>query len=141
METYTIYTDGGSRGNPGPSGAGGLIKNSSDFVVGTVSEYLGVQTNNYAEYKALELTLQLAVILSIKKVVINMDSRLIVEQLNGRWAVKNEKLLVIYENIVDLLTNFDSFEIKHIYRNLNTEADALANKAMDSNNSNNSKNK
>jgi len=132
-QEYVIYTDGGSRGNPGPSGAGGVIKDSTGKIVLEVSEYIGIQTNNYAEYKALELTLQEAVLLNIRRIEIKMDSKLVVEQVKGNYKVNNENLLILHENIIDLLTNFDSFSIKHIYRYLNTHADGLANRAIDSN--------
>ena len=131
---YKIYTDGASRGNPGKAGAGGIILDSSGVLVGSISEYLGVQTNNYAEYKALELTLELAIRNNMKKISVFMDSRLVVEQLNNNWKVKNENLLIIYSRILLLLKNFESVTIKHIYRIHNQEADLLANKAIDNTN-------
>ena len=131
---YVIYTDGGSRGNPGPSGAGGYIMDSNKVVIATISEFLGVQTNNYAEYKALELTLSKAIELCINKypVQVFMDSKLVVEQLNDRWKVKNENLMKLYLVIKELIALFPNIKIDHILRKYNKEADKLANQAMDS---------
>ena len=124
-----IFTDGASRGNPGLAGAGGLILDSSNNVVSEVSQFLGIQTNNIAEYQALRLTLERALELKIKNVEVFMDSKLIVEQLNGRWQIKNENLKVIYDQIKRI--QFDSITFTHIYRNFNKQADALANQAID----------
>jgi ribonuclease HI len=131
---YFIYTDGGSRGNPGPSGAGGCIMDSNKVIISTISEFLGIQTNNYAEYKALELTLSKAIELGINNypVQVFMDSKLVVEQLNGRWKVKNENLIDTHLAIKKLLSSFKDIKINHILRNFNKEADKLANQAMDS---------
>jgi ribonuclease HI len=131
---YKIWTDGGSRGNPGPCGAGGVIKDSNGVIIAEVSEYLGVQTNNYAEYKALYLTLQKAIFLGLKDVQVYMDSKLVVEQMNKRWKVKNENIIPLYNELNDLIPKFDTILFIHIRRFLNTHADKLANDAMDSNN-------
>ena len=128
---YSIYTDGGSRGNPGPSGAGGIIINQEGFVIEEISEYLGRQTNNYAEYMALLLTLQRAVKLNIKSVKIFMDSELIVKQMKGEYKVKNESLKVINLQIVELLKLFENVTFTHVYREHNKHADSLVNKAID----------
>ena len=131
---YVIYTDGASRGNPGPSGAGGYIMDSNKVIIATISEFLGIQTNNYAEYKALELTLSKAIELCINKypVQVFMDSKLVVEQLNGHWKVKNENLMKLYLVIKELIALFPNIKIDHILRKYNKEADKLANQAMDS---------
>jgi ribonuclease HI len=131
---YKIWTDGGSRGNPGPCGAGGVIKDSNGVIIAEVSEYLGVQTNNYAEYKALYLTLQKAIFLGLKDVQVYMDSKLVVEQMNKRWKVKNENIIPLYNELNDLIPKFDTILFIHIRRFLNTHADKLSNDAMDSNN-------
>ena len=127
-----IWTDGGSRGNPGPCGAGGVIKDFDGVVVAEVSEYLGIQTNNYAEYKALLFTLNRAVQLQIKNVIVYSDSKLVVEQMKGKWKVKNENIIPLHREISTIISYFDSIEFVHIPRHFNKEADALANKAMDS---------
>lgn len=128
---YLIYTDGGSRGNPGPSGAGGIIKHPDGTIIAEISQFLGIQTNNYAEYKALYLTLCEAIKIGIKYVEVYIDSKLVVEQINGKWKVKSPNIINIYRDIVELLPQFDKISFIHIYRKYNTESDALANKAMD----------
>jgi len=128
---FKIYTDGGSRGNPGPAGAGGVIKSPLDSTLIEISEFLGVQTNNYAEYTAMLLTLKRAIELGIDKLEAFTDSKLIVEQLNGNWKVKSETLKPIYDEIQDLLPNFKTITFTHLPRKLIAHADSLANKAMD----------
>jgi ribonuclease HI len=134
MNNYTIYTDGGSRGNPGPAGAGGVIYNSENKIVHELSEYLGINTNNYAEYKGIILTLKKAIELNINTSEINvfMDSKLVVNQINGQWKVKHPNIIPLHKELSELLKSFEKITFKHIYRNLNTKADSLANMAMDS---------
>ena len=127
---FKIYTDGASRGNPGPASAGGIIISPSGGTVYELSIPLGIQTNNYAEYMALLLTLQKAKILGIKKVDVFMDSKLVVEQVQGNWKINNECLKVINNEIQELKSHFEIITFKHIYRNLNKRADELANKAL-----------
>lgn len=130
---FKIYTDGGSRGNPGPSGAGGVIISPNGNVIVEISEFLGIQTNNFAEYQALRLTLERAIEIKVKKVEVFTDSKLVVEQMNGRWKIKNESLKVINKIIKELIGSFEIITFTHIYRSFNTHADYLANKAMDKN--------
>ena len=111
---YKIFTDGGSRGNPGPSGAGGVIVDPQGNTVAEVSEFLGIQTNNYSEYQALRLTLIKAIELGIVDIDVFMDSKLIVEQLEGRWKIRNENLKVIYLEIKELLKSFEKVTFKHM---------------------------
>ena len=132
MNQVKIWTDGGSRGNPGPSGAGGIVKDLTDKVLFCISEYLGIQTNNYAEYKGLYLTLVKTLDSGYLDADVFMDSKLVVEQLNGRWKVKNKNIIPLYNEIALLLPRFSRITFTHIYRIDNKEADALANKAMDS---------
>ena len=127
---YKIYTDGACRGNPGPSGAGGVILDTSGVLVAEVCEYLGIATNNVAEYQALRLTLERAVELDIKNVDVFMDSKLVVEQVMGRWQIKNQNLREINEQILDIVANFDTITFTHIYREFNRHADRLANQAI-----------
>jgi ribonuclease HI len=128
---YRIWTDGGSRGNPGRCGAGGIIKDPHGNVISQISEYLGIQTNNYAEYKALIITLEKAIVLNIKEVEVFLDSKLVVEQMNGKWKVKNENIIPLYNEAKELILHFNSIKFTHVRRAFNKEADALANKAMD----------
>jgi len=125
-----VYTDGASRGNPGPSGAGGVIFGPDGTILEEISEYLGIATNNVAEYQALRLTLERASKLELKSVEVFMDSRLVVEQVTGRWKINNENLKLINNQIQDILPHFKDISFNHIYRNLNKHADSLANKAI-----------
>jgi len=127
---YKVYTDGASKGNPGPAGAGGVIYDAEGSVIAEVTHYLGVTTNNVAEYTALLLTLEQAILLGIKHVDVFMDSKLVVEQMNGRWKIKNPVLKEINNKLKILLPKFQSISFTHIYRDLNTYADNLANKAI-----------
>ena len=126
-----IYTDGGSRGNPGASAIGGVLLRDGE-VLAEISEYIGIQTNNYSEYKALEVTLQKAISLGIKEAVVYLDSKLVVEQVNGRWKINNEELLKLCKSILlTLIPQFDYLNIVHVRRELNKKADQLVNKALD----------
>jgi len=133
QKVYFLYTDGGSRGNPGPSGAGGVIMDSTGTIVAEISVYLGVATNNQAEYRSLILTLERAIELGIKKVCCYMDSSLVVNQVNKRWKINNEILIELCEQVNQIIGNFESFRLTHVFRDSNKYADSLANKAMDSN--------
>jgi len=125
-----LFADGGSRGNPGPSGAGAIII-VDEKIVGSVSQYLGIQTNNVAEYTGLILDLEKALELGLKDVEVCMDSELIVRQMNGQYKVKNEKLIPLFLKAGKLAELFASFKISHVSREYNRAADQLANKAMD----------
>ena len=130
---FKIWTDGGSRGNPGPSGVGGVILSPENKILVEISEYIGIQTNNYAEYSALHLTLLKCLEFKINKVEVFMDSELIIRQMNGKYICKSNNLKSIYESIKEILSKFESITFKHIPRKLNRHADSLANKAMDLN--------
>lgn len=134
-KTVTIYTDGGARGNPGPAGSGAVIYDGTKKV-GEVSEYLGVQTNNFAEYEALILVLEKTKKLFgnpvARPVAIKMDSELIVKQMKGEYKVKNPVLKEKYTRVKMLIAeSFPKISFTHVRREQNTEADALANAAMD----------
>jgi len=129
-EIWTIYTDGGSRGNPGPAAYAYVIKRPGQPDI-EENAYLGRTTNNIAEYTGLVKALEHAAELGGKKLVVNSDSELMVKQLNGQYRVKNEGLRPLYEQAVQLRRKFDSVLIKHVYRDQNKQADALCNEAMD----------
>lgn len=132
--SITIYTDGGSRGNPGPSGAGAVIYKGKKKIA-EVSEYLGVKTNNWAEYEALILALEAArsaVGSPVPATVVRMDSELIVRQMQGRYKVKHPDLKAKHAKVKEIITaSFPHITFAHVPREGNTEADALANDAMD----------
>jgi ribonuclease HI len=129
-DTWTIYTDGGSRGNPGPAAYAYVIKRPG---VADIEEkcYLGQTTNNIAEYTGLVKALEHAKELGGRKLVVNSDSELMVKQMNGQYRVKNAGLLPLYQRAAALRKQFDSVTIKHVYREHNSQADALCNEAMD----------
>jgi ribonuclease HI len=126
-----IMSDGASRGNPGPAGAGAVIEDESGTILGEVSEYLGERTNNAAEYSALILALESAQRFKSCKAVIRLDSQLLVEQIRGNYRVKSQDLRPLFERAKELLEAFPCYEITHVYRHENSRADELANKAID----------
>ena len=135
MKQITIFTDGGSRGNPGPAGAGAVIY-EGDTEVAHVSKYLGVRTNNWAEYEALLLALQAAhkVLGSPvdREVLVKMDSELIVKQMKGEYKVKNKDLKEKHERVRLLIMEaFPNIKFMHVPREQNSVADQYANDAMD----------
>lgn len=126
-----MYTDGGSRGNPGEAGIGIVIKDVEGNILKEISQYIGIQTNNVAEYKALSRGLEIALDIGITKVKCKLDSELVTKQIKGEYKVKNERMIPMYNMVMPLINKFEEFHIEHIRREYNKEADALANKAMD----------
>ena len=125
-----IYIDGASRGNPGSSGLGVLIKDSEGNIH-KVKRFLGIQTNNQAEYEALIAALNSAEKLQLNDLKIHTDSLLLANQINGNWRVKDAKIAVLHKKARELIKDFSQVEVKHIPRELNREADKLANQAID----------
>lgn len=128
--SWQLFTDGASKGNPGPAGAGWILVNDQDSVLLKDSKYLGEATNNEAEYQALILGLKNALSHGVRKVRIHMDSELLVRQLNGVYRVKNRRLAVYFQEVRDLLMKFSNYDILHIPREQNREADGMANEAV-----------
>ncbi|MDB5177357.1 MAG: fructose-2,6-bisphosphatase, putative phosphoglycerate mutase [Candidatus Saccharibacteria bacterium] len=126
-----IYTDGGSRGNPGPSASGYIIMNSDQHVLNRGGEYLGITTNNQAEYQAVRLGLEKAMELGLKKIDFRLDSMLVVNQMNGIYTIKNRELWPINERIRDLVSNFESVTFQHVPRENNQLADSEVNRILD----------
>ncbi|MGD9684230.1 MAG: ribonuclease HI family protein [Candidatus Obscuribacterales bacterium] len=129
-----VFADGGSRGNPGPSGAGALVREGDPRgpVVAEMAEFLGTTTNNVAEYTGLIIGLKKAIELGYSDIEARMDSELVVKQIKGEYRVKNEKLKPLYMEAKLLVSRIENFSIVHIARELNKDADRLANQAMDS---------
>ena len=128
---YTAHTDGGSRGNPGPSGYGAVVEDPQGRTVARLSEFLGVQTNNYAEYSGLLGVLRWAIEKHVGRVRVVADSELMVKQMKGIYKVSSPAIRPLYDEARKLVRQLDSFEIRHTLRNGNKEADQLANDAMD----------
>jgi ribonuclease HI len=131
VPVYTAHIDGGARGNPGPSGYGAVIEDSSGRKVAELSEYLGHQTNNYAEYQGLLGVLHYATEHSLSALKVVSDSELMVRQLKGIYKVKHPELRKLYDEAQALIRKLRHFEIRHAMREHNQEADRLANEAMD----------
>ncbi len=123
--------DGGARGNPGPSGYGVVLQDESGRKIDTLHEYLGAQTNNFAEYSGLIAALEYALSHNYRNLKVRSDSELLVKQIKGEYKVRSEALFDIYREAKDLIRKLDSFHIQHVYREQNREADRLANVAMD----------
>ena len=128
----TIYTDGAARSNPGPAAIGCVIKDEKGNTVATISRCLGATTNNQAEYRAVIAALEKAVSLGARQVVLYSDSELVVKQINGQYKIKHAALRPLYMEIVRLAGALESFKVFNIPRERNKEADALANRALDS---------
>ena len=125
------HSDGGARGNPGPAGYGVVIKDNTGKKVAALSEYLGHQTNNFAEYQGLIAALEYAVHHGPKALRLVSDSELMVKQIKGIYKVKNETLQELHARAKQLIAKLDWFSIDHALREHNQEADRLANEAMD----------
>jgi ribonuclease HI len=125
-----IYADGGSRGNPGPAGAGAYLTVDGQ-IVAQLSKFIGVATNNVAEYTGLLIGLEKALEMGYRRVEVRMDSELIVKQMIGVYKVKNENLQTLFRKADTLATRFSEFKIVHVRRAYNKDADRLANQAMD----------
>ena len=131
MEKAIIFTDGGARGNPGPAGIGVVIKDESGKIVGEYNDYIGEGTNNQAEYKAVILALEKAKELCIKNIDFFLDSKLVVEQLNQNYKIKEPQLGKLFVQIWNQLPNFVKVTFTHVRREQNKEADAQVNIALD----------
>lgn len=127
----TIFSDGGSRGNPGPSAAGFVALDGSQQVIAQGGEYLGITTNNQAEYHGVRLGLEEAIKLGFKRVDLKIDSMLVVNQMKGFYKIKNRELWPIHERIRELMTQFDTVTFTHVLREFNQLADGMVNKTLD----------
>lgn len=134
---FTIHGDGGSRGNPGPAGSGAVIRDGSGSLIATVSQFLGVRTNNYAEYESVILAFQ-----ALQKIVpkgqwgsvsvdVKMDSELVVKQVKKEYRVKHPVLKEQFLRLGEATAPFGRVQFMHVPRAQNADADALANEAMD----------
>ena len=126
-----IYTDGGSRGNPGPSASGFVIMNAQQQIIAQGGEYVGITTNNQAEYHGVRLGLEAALKLGLKKIDFRLDSMLVVNQMNGIYTIKNRELWPINERIHELVRRFERVTFRHVPRELNQLADGEVNRALD----------
>jgi ribonuclease HI len=126
----TIHIDGAARGNPGPASIG-IIARDGHKVLFEIGEYIGETTNNVAEYSALIRGLEEALIKGYKEAHFVSDSELIVKQINGQYRVKDANLKLLYHQALSLIGKMKVFSVRHVRREHNKEADALANRALD----------
>jgi ribonuclease HI len=124
--------DGGARGNPGPAAYGVVIRDAKGEVVAELFDYLGIQTNNYAEYSGLLAALEFAVREKRLSLKVLSDSELLVRQMQGRYKVKSPGLIDLYDRARALVRKLEHFSIEHVLRQYNKEADALVNQVLDS---------
>jgi probable phosphoglycerate mutase len=127
----TAHCDGGARGNPGPAGFGALIQDADGHVLAELSEFLGIQTNNFAEYSGLLASLDFALSHGHRRLRVISDSELMVKQIQGKYKVKSPGLRPLFEQARKKFAQLDAFEIVHALRHKNKDADRLANQAMD----------
>jgi len=127
----SAHCDGGARGNPGPAGYGALIQDSNGTVLAELSEFLGIRTNNFAEYSGLLGCLQFALDNNYSCLRVVSDSELMVKQIQGKYQVKSPDLKPLYEEAKRRIAKLEKFEITHALRHKNKDADRLANEAMD----------
>lgn len=130
MRRAVLRTDGGARGNPGPAGAG-IVLEVEDGATVRAGRYLGVTTNNVAEYEALVWGLENARALGVGELAVYADSELVVRQLTGEYRVKNPGLKPLHERALSLMRSFDRVEVRYVPREENRAADEMANAAMD----------
>ena len=128
---HRLNIDGASRGNPGPAAYGVLVRDANGTVAAKLKKYIGRFTNNVAEYYGLIAAMDYAQSHGVRAIRIESDSELLVKQMRGLYKVKSADLQPLYERAQKMLKAFDSFRIDHVYRELNREADALANEALD----------
>ncbi len=129
-----MYADGGSRGNPGPAGSGAVLyelDSGEEREIARVSEYLGVATNNVAEYNAIRIGLLRAIELGVRDLEVRLDSELAVKQINGQYKVKNAGLKPFHTEIKALIPSFHSISFSHVRREFNTVADSIVNEVID----------
>lgn len=132
MRRLLIHTDGAARGNPGPAGAGALLQDAeTGETVAEIAEFLGVRTNNYAEWTAVELAVRQALALDASIIDLRTDSELVARQIAGRYRVKHPDLKPIHARVMALLAEFTTYTVGHVPRERNREADRLSNVAID----------
>jgi ribonuclease HI len=134
VDQVVVYCDGGSRGNPGPSAIGAVVLDPSTDpprLLAEVSDRIGVTTNNVAEYRALIEGLVAAAPFGARRVLVRADSKLVVEQVKGKWKVKQSHLLPLRDEARGLLAAYEDVDLRHVPRAENARADALVNAALD----------
>lgn len=127
----TLFADGGSRGNPGPAASGAVLLDPGGELLDERWLYLGVATNNLAEWNALVIGLEAAVDRGIRRLAVRLDSELVVKQLRGEYRVKHEALQPLHRRAMTLLRRFEQVDLRHVPRRQNALADRLVNRVLD----------
>lgn len=130
MDEVIIYVDGAARGNPGPAAIAAVIKDRRGETITTISRRIGTSTNNNAEYQAVILGLERAITVGAKLVEIRSDSELVVQQINGRYLVRNTTLTSLHQQVRGFANSLEGFAINHIPRKQNNDANTLVNKTL-----------
>lgn len=130
--TFKLFTDGGSRGNPGPAASAAILRDETGKTVNQIGIFIGNATNNEAEYKGLIFGLDMVAKMDIKEIDCYLDSELVVKQVRGEYKVKNENIKGFFVILKEKINNFNKITFTHIPREQNSEADALVNKVLDS---------
>ncbi|MCD4813840.1 ribonuclease HI family protein [bacterium] len=133
MKKALLACDGGARGNPGPAGAGAVLRTLEGDMIAQAYSFLGATTNNVAEYQGILLGLDLALKNKIEHLEIRLDSELVVKQLRGEYKVRHPGLQPLWYQARQMLTRFSKWNLAHIPREMNKEADRLVNEAIDEN--------
>lgn len=126
-----MFADGGSRGNPGPAASGAVLLAPSGQIVEEVGLYLGIATNNVAEWTALCIGLEAAAKRGYRRLAVRMDSELVVKQMRGEYRVKHPDLQPLHRRAQTLVRGFEHVDIRHVARKLNAEADRVVNEVLD----------
>jgi len=129
-DEIVIYTDGGSRGNPGPAAAAFILTDKTGNRLQANALFLGEATNNVAEYTGILKALQAAKQIGARKVAVFSDSELLVKQINGQYKVKSEQLIPLFRQTINLLSELESWKVRHVTREKNKQTDELVNKAL-----------
>ncbi|MGH7737961.1 MAG: ribonuclease HI family protein [Candidatus Tyrphobacter sp.] len=127
----TLFTDGGARGNPGPAAGGAVLIDAGGEIIDRIGEYIGITTNNVAEWHALCVGLAAARDRGIRTLAVRMDSELVVKQLRGEYRVKREHLQPFYRKATALMRSFDHVDVAHVPRAKNRLADRVVNEVLD----------
>jgi ribonuclease HI len=131
LDKVVVHVDGGSRGNPGPAAAAAVASTPEGEVVGERSAYIGEQTNNVAEYRAVQLGLELARELGATEVEVVNDSQLVARQIGGQYKVKHAGLKPLFLETMRMLRSFDGWSVRDVRREHNVRADELVNEELD----------
>jgi ribonuclease HI len=127
----TLFADGGSRGNPGPAASGAVLFDADGAVIHEIGTYLGVATNNVAEWMGLLTGLEAALEHGVSDLAVRLDSELVVKQISGAYRVKNEGLIPLHAKAKVLLRKFAHVDVRHVPRKQNAAADAVVNQILD----------